>query len=83
MVGDRLEGDRAVPQHDGRVAVERDDRRLDTGIARSAVDDQVDPVAELGGDVIGACGADAAEAVGARRRDRDVGCRDDRRGDGM
>ena len=60
--------DATRPQQHRLVAGKGDDRRFDADVAGAAVEDQVDVVAEIVGDVLRGRRRDVTEAIGRRRR---------------
>jgi phospholipase C len=66
---DRFDRDRARAQKH-RLRIERDDRRLDSELGATAVEDQVGAIAQRRYDVLGACRAQSAKRVRARRGKR-------------
>ena len=63
---DGFDADPAGAQQHRRRGRERDDRAFDADVARAAVEDQVDGVAEVVGDVLRRCRRHVTEAVGRR-----------------
>src|SRR3546814_4225171 len=65
------------------VALHADDRRFHAHCGRAPVDDQLELVAEIAGDMSGACRADLAGGIGARGGERPVECADERGGEAL
>lgn len=78
-----LAGHSAGPEDGRGLACDVDDGRLDADAAGTAVQDEVDGIAELRPDVVSRGGADRAEAVGGRGGDTSAEGREQREGDGM